>query len=72
MKFTRQHFIAPKDCPFTLNGENLASIRRHGINKIAKAIKVDVKDSKNETLGLVISRLKTMEAPTELQEILSG
>ena len=70
MKINRTHYIAPKECPFTLNGENLASLRRAKLNKIANAIKVETKDSGNATLGLVIVRLKALGANPEIGDLL--
>ncbi len=70
MKVTVTRIIAAKDCEFTLNGKNLAEMRRFRINRIATAIKVDVEDSKNATLTRVLGRLRAMEAAPELSEIL--
>ncbi len=70
MKMTRQHYISPRECKYTLNGENIAGMRRARINKLAKSLKVEPKIPKYETLGAIMARLNTIEAPNELSEIL--
>ena len=74
MKFNRTHFIGAKDCPFTLDGENLAEMRRARLNRIANRIKVEQKDTGNGTLGAIIVRCKSLKYPNELREVaeLSG
>ena len=67
---TRQHFISPRECKYTLNGENIASMRRVKVNNIAKALELEPKGPKHETLAVVMARLHAIEAPNELSEIL--
>jgi len=68
MKFTSQHFISPKDCPFTLNGKNLVELRRAKLRTYAKALGVDADGTKNEILGGLIVRLRSAEAESEISE----
>ena len=62
-------YIAPKDCPFTINGENLAAMRRAKLRRIAKSLKVSADGSKQEILKRVIGRLKAADAPRELSDV---
>ena len=62
------HFIGPKDCPFKYMGKNLFELRRPKIRKIAAALNVPNDGTKNEILGAVITRLKTMGAQEEITE----
>ncbi|MEE9158971.1 MAG: hypothetical protein V3U60_11355 [Gammaproteobacteria bacterium] len=69
MKITRQHYPAAKECKYTLNGQNIAEMRRTKVNKIAASLKLEPKGPKNETLAMVIARLNALEAPNELSEM---
>ena len=63
------HFIAPKDCDYTLFGKNLVEMRRAELRKLAKALDINADGTKNDILGGLIGKLKAMEAETELSEI---
>lgn len=60
------HFISPRECPYTANGQNIAELRRAKLRKIAESIKVDSTGSKNEILGRVITRLRSLNSDKEL------
>ena len=70
MQFNTTHYIAAKDCPYTLNGENLAEMRRARLNKIAMALELGPLNTKNETLGAIMARLNAIEADKELSAII--
>ena len=61
--------ISEKHCPYTLHGENIATFRRVRLHKIAKALEVDSDTSKNELLGKIMAKLKTMNASNELSDL---
>lgn len=62
-------YLAPKQCPFTINGQNLAAMRRARLREVAKAIGVDPGGSKQEILKRLIGKLKVTGAPKELSDI---
>ncbi len=62
-------YLAPKDCPFTLNGENLAAMRRAKLRKIAKSLKVSPDGSKQEILKRLIGTLRVAGVPKELNNL---
>ena len=68
MQYNNVHYIAPKECPFTWKGENLAELRRVKLVRIATALKVDATGSKNEILGRLVNYLKATEAESELSK----
>ena len=63
------NYIAPKQCPYSLNGENLAAMRRAKLREIAKKLKVSPDDSKQAILVRLIGKLKVMDAPKELTDL---
>ncbi len=63
------HYLAPKDCPFSLNGQNLAAMRRAKLRQIAKSLEVSPDDSKQAILVRIIGKLKVMDAPKELTDL---
>jgi hypothetical protein len=62
-------YIAPKDCPYTLNGNNLAALRRSALRPIARALKLDDSGTHQQMLPAIISRLATLEAPPEITDL---
>ena len=62
-------YISVRDCPFTVNGENLAAIRRAKLRPIAKRLRVSADGSKQEVLRRVIGKLSAIDAPKELSDI---
>ena len=70
MQQSHTHFIGPKDCPYRMNGVNLVELRRTDLLKLGRAVKLtDVSGTKNEILGSIIVRLRSMEAPRELSKL---
>lgn len=63
------HYLAPKDCPFTINGQNLAAMRRAKLRQIAKSMGVSPAGSKQDILRKVIAKLKVTGAPKELNDL---
>lgn len=68
MKITPVHYIAPKECPYTYRGRNLAEMRRAKLQRIAKTLEVDIEGSKNELVGRIIDRARALEMNAELSE----
>ena len=67
MQWNNQHFIGAKDCPFKFKGKNLVDLRRAELRPVARALKIEELDgTKNEILGKIISRAKTLELDEEL------
>jgi len=62
-------YIAPKQCPYSFNGQNLAAMRRAKLRERAKNLGVSPDGSKQAILIRVIGKLKVMDAPKELSEI---
>lgn len=62
-------YLAPKDCPFTFNGQNLAAMRRAKLRQIAKSLGVSPDGSKQDILRRTIANLKVTGAPKELSDI---
>ena len=63
------HYTSAKECEFSIDGENLVTIRRARLRGIAKALKVSPDGSKQEILKRVIGRLKASGAPKELIDL---
>ena len=63
------NYIAPKQCPYSFNGENLAAMRRAKLRLLAKKLKVSPDDSKQAILTRLIGKLKVMDAPKELTDL---
>ncbi len=63
------HYMSAKECEFSIDGDNLAAIRRARLRTIAKALKVSPDGSKQEILKRVIGRLKSSGAPKELKDL---
>jgi len=61
-------YLAPKNCPFSLNGQNLAAMRRAGLRHIAKSLDVSPDGSKQSILVRIIGKLKVIDAPKELSD----
>ena len=70
MKFNREHYMAPKECPFTYKGQNLAECRRVLLNKIAKSLDIDFEpsDAGNKTLGAIVKRAQALRLNSELSK----
>ena len=62
-------YLGPKDCPFTIDGKNLAEMRRSDLRPYAKKFGVSADGSKQEILQRLIGRLKVADAPKELNEL---
>ena len=62
-------YLAPKDCPFSIDGQNLVEMRRARLRQIAKAVGVSPDDSKQSILKRIIGKLKVAGAPKELTDI---
>ena len=63
------HYLASKECEFSINGQNLATFRRAKLRQIAKSMGVSPDDSKQAILKRIIAKLKVTGAPKELSEI---
>ena len=63
------NYIAPKQCPYSFNGENLAAMRRTKLRQLAKKLGVSPDDSKQAILVRLIGKLKFMDAPKELTDL---
>ena len=63
------NYIAPKQCPYSFNGENLAAMRRAKLRQIAKSLKVSPDGSKQEILKRLIGALGVAGAPKELTDL---
>lgn len=62
-------YLSTKDCEFTINGVNLAEMRRAKLRPIAKSLRVSAEGSKQEILLRVIGKLKVNGAPKELNDL---
>lgn len=61
-------FLCSRDCPYTLRGQNLATLRRARLRPIAIALGLEGEGSKNELLHRLIARLKAANADKELDK----
>ncbi len=68
MKTTTETIINFRNCPYSMNGENLANMRRAALQPIAAAVGIRGELSKNQLLTLLIGKLNAMGAPKELSE----
>ena len=66
---TPTHYLGSKDCEFTINGENLVSMRRSRLRGYAKKFGVSPADSKQHILKRIIGKLKVAGAPKELIDL---
>lgn len=62
-------YLSTKDCEFTINGVNLAEMRRAKLRPIAKALGVSADDSKQAILLRIIGKLKVNGSPKELNDL---
>jgi len=62
-------YICPKQCPYTIEGVNLAEMRRAKLRTIAKKLKLSPDGTKQEILRRLIGRLAAAEAPSELTDL---
>ena len=69
MKITTEVIINFRNCPYTLNGQNLANLRRSQLEPIANALGIREEMSKNQLLTRMISLLKANSAEQELADI---
>lgn len=60
------HFLSSKEVPYSLRGQNLATMRRARLRLIAQALGVSPDGSKNDILHRLLARLKASEADKEL------
>ena len=63
------HFLGARDCPFTLNGQNLTGMRRVKLREIAASLDLPNNGGRNEMLTAIISALRVREAPHELMDL---
>ncbi len=56
------------ECKYTLNGENIAAMRRARLRKIAQQFDLDAEGEKNDILRRIVAHLQAIEAPLELSE----
>ncbi len=63
------NYISSRQCPYSLNGENLAAMRRAKLRQIAKSLKVSPDGSKQEILKRLIGALGVASAPKELTDL---
>jgi hypothetical protein len=68
MKTTVETIINHLNCPYTLDGENLANLRRVKLQDIGKAIGVVGDMSKNELLTRIMAQLSAMGSEKELSK----
>lgn len=66
MKQTTIHYIAAKECPYTLNGRKLTELRRARLRAVAEGLKVSTDGSKNELLKRIIAKLNVIGADSEI------
>ena len=70
MNETFESFVAPKDVPYTKNGRNLAEMRRADLHQLAKALDCDdVSYTRNDLVKALCSKLHSMDAPAEINEM---
>ena len=70
MEHTYFHYLAAKDCKYTLNGMNLFEMRKAKLRVVvAKPLGLDMEGTKNEVLGRCILALDRLEAPNEITEL---
>ena len=62
-------YLGPKDCPFTIDGQNLAEMRRAKLRLVAKSFDVSPEGTKQEILIRLIGKLKVSGAPKELNDL---
>ena len=62
-------YLGPKDCEFTINGQNLVEMRRAKLRLVAKSFGVSPDGSKQNILQRLIGKLKVAGAPKELNEL---
>ena len=68
MQFNTQHYIAAKECRYTMLGKNLAEMRRADLRLITISIEANAEGSKQDILAATLKRLDSRGAPNELSE----
>ena len=71
MQFTNINFVAPAQCPYTVNGVKLIEMRKAALIPHATALGVPVAadTSKNDLVRMMIGKLDAGGAPLELTEL---
>lgn len=68
MRTTVETIINYRNCPYSLNGDNLANLRRAQLQPIAAAVGIRGEFTKNQLLTRLIEKLAAMGASTEISE----
>ena len=68
MHTTVETIINFRNCPYTLNGENIANLRRVEVQNLAAVLGIRGEFSKNQLLTRMIEKLAAVDAPKELSE----
>lgn len=68
MKSTVETIINYRNCPYSLNGENLANLRRAQLQPIAAAVGIRGEFTKNQLLTRLIEKLSAMGASSDIAE----
>lgn len=63
------HFMGVRECEFTVDGQNLVTLRRAKLRPLAKAMSLNPDGTKQELLRRLIGRLRSSGAPKELRDI---
>lgn len=69
MLTTHVRFLAPKDCPYTLDGTNLFEIRKVRLRPLANSLGLDNTGTHNDLLARIMARLDTLQSPKEIREL---
>jgi len=72
MHHTNIHFISSVNCKYTLNGKNLAELRKVKLRPIARALGVIQDGSKNDMLAAIIAILNSKSAEPELMDLVKA
>lgn len=68
MKTTTETIINFRNCPYSINGENLANLRRAQLQPLAAAIGIRGEFTKNQLLTMMLAKLAAMDASKELSD----
>lgn len=69
MKFTSINYIAPAQCPYTIDGVKLIEMRKAALSPYAKSLGIAENQPKNDMVQQMIRALEANGAPYELTEL---
>lgn len=69
MQQTYTSYYADSNCPYTLDGVHLTSLRRAVLARIAPSLDIDPDQPKNKLVEAMMIKLRALEAESEISSL---